>query len=78
MLLLAVLPSGTGCDPVQITQGLVTVTNCVGDTHTLSVTATCSNLSYHWTRGNGTVIPGDSYTMVIPAIDMEDRGLWCV
>jgi hypothetical protein len=78
MLLLAVLPSGTGCDPVQITQGLVTVTSCVGDTHTFSVTATGSNLSYQWTRGNGTVVPGDSSTLVVPDIDMEDRGLWCV
>jgi len=78
MLLLAVLPSGTGCDPVQITQGLASVTSCAGDSHTFSVTATGSNLTYRWSRGNGTVVPGDSSTLIVPDIDVEDRGLWCV
>lgn len=77
-LLLTTLLSGGGCTPVQVTQGLTSTVVCGGDTHTFSVTATGSNLSYSWCRGNGMPVPGSGPTLQIDNIDLEDRGLWCV
>lgn len=77
-LLLAALLPGEGCIPVQITQGLITVVCCAGDSHTFSVTATGSNLNYAWSRGNGTPVAGNSSTLVVDDLDITDRGLWCV
>jgi hypothetical protein len=67
-----------GCIPVVITQPLQGIQLCLGDTGTLHVGATGSNLQYSWTHGGLAVAGQTTDTVVLSSVTMADRGIWCV
>jgi hypothetical protein len=67
-----------GCVPAAFTQELTEVSLCLGDSITLEVQATGTNLQYTWAHF-GVVIPGaTTNSLVLNDVTLLDRGVYSV